>query len=104
MKKIILIAFSALAALFVSCDMDMYPYTGIVEDQYNQNIDDAINLSVSIYTPTKSLFGGFRWDVEEIRGGMFNAKADFGNYYGLFYAWITQANDSDVEALPKMLK
>ncbi len=99
MKKIILVAFSALAALFVSCDMDMYPYTGIVEDQYNQNIDDAINMSVSIYTPTKGMFGGFRWDVEEIRGGMFNAKADFGNYYGLFYAWITQANDSDVEAL-----
>ena len=99
MKKIILVALSALATLFVSCNMEKYPYTGIPEDQYVQNIDDAINMSVSIYTPTKGFFGGFRWDVEEIRGGMFNATVNFGNYYGLFYAWIMQTNDSDVEAL-----
>ena len=99
MKKIFIIAFSALAALFVSCDMDKYPYSSIPEDQYGQNIDDATNLSVSIYSPVKGLFGGFRWDVEEIRGGMFNATVNFGNYYGLFYAWIMQTNDSDVEAV-----
>ncbi len=99
MKKIIFIALSALAALFVSCDMEKYPYNAITTDQYNQNIDDAINMSVSIYTPTKSLFGGGRWDIEEIRGGMFNAKADFGNYFGLFYAWIMQTNDQDAQSL-----
>ena len=99
MKKIFFIALSALAALFVSCDMDKYPYTGITTDQYNQNIDDVINMSVSIYTPVKSLFGGGRWDIEEMRGGMFNATADFGNYYGLFYAWIMQTNDTDAEGL-----
>lgn len=99
MKKIIFVALSALAALFVSCDMDKYPYDGIPEDQYMLNIDDAINMSVSIYSPTKSFFGGGRWDVEEIRGGMFNATVNFGNYYGLFYAWIMQTNDSDCESL-----
>lgn len=99
MKKIFFIALSALTALFVSCDMDKYPYSAIEESQYGQNLDDVVNLSVSIYTPTKSLFGGARWDFEEIRGGMFNAKADFGNFYGLFYAWIMQTNDSDVEAV-----
>lgn len=99
MKKIFIIALSALAALFVSCDMDKFPYDGIEESQYGQTIDDAINLSVSIYSPTKGLFGGMRWDIEEIRGGLFNAKADFGNYYGLFYAWIMQTNDSDVQSL-----
>ncbi len=99
MKKIIFVALSALAALFVSCDMDKYPYDAIVEDKYMQTIDDAINMSVSIYSPTKGFFGGGRWDVEEIRGGMFNATANFGNFYGLYYAWIMQNNDSDAEGL-----
>lgn len=99
MKKIFIIAFSALATLFVSCDMDKYPYTAIPEDQYVQNIDDAINMSVSIYSPVKGFIGGGRWDLEEIRGGMFNATVNFGNYYGLFYAWIMQTNDTDVESL-----
>ena len=97
MKKIFYIALSALAALFVSCDMEKFPHTGIEESQYGSTYEDVVNLSVSIYTPTKSLFGGGRLDLEEIRGGMFNAKADFGNYYGLFYAWIMQTNDSDAE-------
>lgn len=99
MKKIIIVALSALSALFVSCDMEKYPYSAIEESQYGQSIDDIINLSVSIYSPTKGFFGGARWDFEEIRGGMFNAKADFGNFYGLFYAWIMQTNDSDVESV-----
>lgn len=99
MKKIIIVALSALSALLVSCDMDKYPYSAIEESQYGQTMDDATNLRVSIYTPTKGLFGGARWDFEEIRGGMFNAKADFGNFYGLFYAWIMQTNDTDVESV-----
>ncbi|MBO5661494.1 MAG: RagB/SusD family nutrient uptake outer membrane protein [Tidjanibacter sp.] len=97
MKKIFYIALSALAALFVSCDMEKFPHTGIEESQYGSTYEDVVNLSVSIYTPTKSLFGGGRLDLEEIRGGMFNAKADFGNYYGLFYAWIMETNDQDAE-------
>lgn len=95
MKKIIFIAISALTALFVSCDMEKLPYTGIEESIAVQTMEDATNLRVSIYSPTKGMFGGLRWDVEEMRGGLFNAKADFGNYYGLFYAWILQASDND---------
>lgn len=95
MKKLIFIAISALTALFVSCDMEKLPYTGIEESIAVQTMEDAANLRVSIYSPTKGMFGGLRWDMEEMRGGLFNAKADFGNYYGLFYAWIQQTNDTD---------
>ncbi len=96
MKKIIFIAISALTALLVSCDMEKLPYSAIEESIAVQTMDDATNLRVSIYSPTKSMFGGARWDIEEMRGGLFNAKADFGNYYGLFYAWIMKSGDSDV--------
>ncbi|MBQ2247625.1 MAG: RagB/SusD family nutrient uptake outer membrane protein [Tidjanibacter sp.] len=99
MKRIIVIALSALAALFVSCDMNTLPYTAIDESTAIQGIDDATNMRISIYTPVKSLFGGGRLDIEEIRGGMFNAMADFGNYYGLYYQWNMQTNDSDAESL-----
>lgn len=99
MKKIFLIAFSAFAALFASCNMDKLPYNSIDESIGIQSMSDADQLRVSIYLPTKGMFGGGRWDVEEMRGGMFNAMADFGNYYGLFYAWIMQTNDTDAESL-----
>lgn len=99
MKKIIFIAISALATLLVSCNMDKLPYSSIDETQGIQSMSDANQLRVSIYSPTKGLFGGARWDIEEMRGGLFNAMADFGNYYGLFYAWIMQTNDTDVEGL-----
>ncbi len=99
MKKIIFIAISALTALFVSCDMNKLPYSSIDESQGIQSMSDADQLRVSIYSPTKGMFGGGRWDIEDMRGGMFNAMADFGNYYGLFYAWDMQTNDSDVESI-----
>ena len=96
MKKLIFLTISALAALFVSCDMEKLPYSAIEENEAVQSMDDAANLRISVYTPTKGMFGGMRWDVEEMRGGMFNAKSDFGNYYGLFYTWTIQSSDSDV--------
>lgn len=99
MKKIIFIAISALAALFVSCDMEKLPNTALEESIAVLTMEDAANLSVSNYTPTKGLFGGFRWVIEDVRGGLFNAMADFGNYYGLYYAWTMQTNDSDAEAV-----
>ncbi len=95
MKKTIFLAITALATLFVSCDMEKLPYSAIEENEAVQSMEDAVNLRVSVYAPVKGMFGGMRWDVEEMRGGLFNAKADFGNYYGLFYAWILQASDSD---------
>ncbi|MBO7301072.1 MAG: RagB/SusD family nutrient uptake outer membrane protein [Tidjanibacter sp.] len=95
MKKIIFLAITALTTLFVSCDMEKLPYSAIEETEAVQSMEDAVNLRISVYSPTKGMFGGMRWDVEEMRGGLFNAKADFGNYYGLFYAWTLQASDND---------
>ena len=66
MKKIIFIAISALTALFVSCDMDKLPYSSIDESQGIQSMSDADQLRISIYSPTKSMFGGGRWDIEDL--------------------------------------
>lgn len=99
MKKTIFIVISALAALLVSCDMDKLPYTAIEESQGIQSMNDAVQLRVSIYSPTKGIFTGMRADIDEIRGGMFNATADFGNYYGLYYIWNMQTAESEVESV-----
>ena len=96
MKKIIYIVMAALTTTFVSCDMELLPSTAIEESVAVQTMDDAANLRISVYTPVKGLFGGMRWDVEEMRGGMFNAKADFGNYYGAFYTWDMKMSDTEV--------
>lgn len=99
MKKIIFIAISALTALLVSCNMDKLPYTAIEESQGIMSMNDATQLRVSIYTPVKGLWTGARVDVDEIRGGLFNATADFGNYYGAYYIWNMQTTESEVESV-----
>ncbi len=96
MKKIIFILIAALTTTFVSCEMNLLPFDAIEESQAVQTMDDAANLRISVYTPVKGLFGGMRWDVEEMRGGLFNAKADFGNYYGSFYIWDMKMSDTEV--------
>lgn len=99
MKKILFIAISALATLFVSCDMEKLPTSALEESIAIQTMEDVHNLRVSTYTPVKGLFGGFRWVIEDVRGGLFNAMADFGNYYGLYYTWDMQTNDQDAESV-----
>ena len=99
MKKIIFIAVSALTALFASCNMDKFPHGSILESEGVKTMSDAEQLRVSIYTPMKGLIVGARHDIEELRGGMFNAMADFGNTYGTFHSWMMQVNDTDVESL-----
>lgn len=99
MKKIIIIAVSALTALLASCNMDKFPHSSILESEGVKTMSDAEQLRVSIYTPTKGIMAGGRVDIEELRGGMFNAMADFGNFYGSFHSWMMQANDTDVESL-----
>lgn len=99
MKKIFFIAVSALTALFASCNMDKFPHDSILESEGVKTMSDAEQLRVSIYTPMKGLIVGARHDIEELRGGLFNAMADFGNAYGTFHSWRMQVNDTDVESL-----
>lgn len=98
MKKILFIAVSALTALMVSCNMDKFPHSSILESEGVKTMSDAEQLRVSIYTPTKALFAGGRVDIEELRADLFNAMADMGNTYGTFHSWNMNANDTDVES------
>lgn len=99
MKKILFIAVSALTALMVSCNMDKFPHGSILESEGVKTMSDATQLRVSIYTPMKSLLGGGRYTLEEIRGGMFHASIGFGNASGDFYRWEMQSTSQDAEAL-----
>lgn len=99
MKKIIFIAVSVLTALFASCNMDKFPHNSILESEGIQTMADAEALRVSIYTPMKSLLGGGRYTLEELRGGMFHASIGFGNNSGDFYRWEMQATSSEAESL-----
>lgn len=99
MKKIILITISALATLFVSCDMELLPYSAIEESQGMATFEDAQNYRVSIYSPLMSLLCGARLTIEDTRADYFNAMADFGNTYGLFHSWTVQTTDQSAESL-----
>lgn len=100
MKKIFWIVAVALATLSLSsCDLEKLPYTAIEEDGAFISVDDLTNYRQSIYSPMKSLTVGARRYYEDIRGDMFHALADFGNFVGLYYAWIMDTNDSDAEAV-----
>lgn len=99
MKKIIFIAVSALAALLASCNMDKFPHGAILESEGVKTMADARGFRVGLYTPMKSMLGGGRYTLDEIRGGLFHAMADFGNANGPFYRWEMQATDSSAESL-----
>lgn len=99
MKKIIIIAVSALAALLASCNMDKFPHGAILESEGVKTMTDARGFRVGLYTPMKSMLGGGRYTMEELRGGMFHAMVDFGNANGEFYRWEMQATEPTAESL-----
>lgn len=99
MKKILLIIAAAFATLLSSCDMELYPHSAIDDETGMQTIEDARNYRVSLYSPLKSLVVGSRLYIEDLRADSFHAMQDFGNYFGLFYAWILQSTDQDVESV-----
>lgn len=99
MKKIIFIAVSALTALFASCNMDKFPHGSILESEGVKTMADATAFRVGIYTPMKSLLGGSRYTIDELRGGLIHATADFGNQNGSFYRWEMMATETTSESL-----
>ena len=99
MKKIIFIAVSALTALFASCNMDKFPHGAILESEGVKTMADAEGFRVGIYTPMKSLLGGSRYTIDELRSGMIHATADFGNQNGSFYRWEMMATEPTSESL-----
>lgn len=99
MKKIIIIAVSALTALLASCNMDKFPHDAILESEGVKTMQDATAFRVGLYTPMKSLLGGARYTMEEIRGGMFHAMIDFGNANGSLYRWEMQSTEPVAETL-----
>ncbi len=99
MKKIIIIAVSALTALLASCNMDKFPHGAILEEEGVKTMQDAEGFRVGLYTPMKAVLGGSRYTMEEIRGGMLHAMVDFGNNGGTFYRWEMQATEPTAESL-----
>ncbi len=99
MKKIIIIAVSALTALLASCNMDKFPHGAILEEEGVKTMQDAAGFRVGLYTPMKSLLGGARYTMEEIRGGMFHAMVDYGNVNGSLYRWEMTSTEPTAESL-----
>lgn len=99
MKKIIIIAVSALTALLASCNMDKFPHGVILESEGVKTMADAEGFRSGIYMYAKSMFGGGRYTLDEICGGQFNAMADYGNADGAFYRWEMQATESSAQSL-----
>ncbi|MBO5903544.1 MAG: RagB/SusD family nutrient uptake outer membrane protein [Tidjanibacter sp.] len=100
MKKIFQFVAVALATLSISsCDLEKLPYTAIEQEVAFQSVQDLANYRVGFYSPLKQLTVGGRLYYEDIRGDMFHALADFGNFVGLPYAWIMESTDQDAEGL-----
>lgn len=99
MKKIIIIAVSALAALLASCDMEKYPHGSILESEGVKTMQDVEAFRVGIYTPMKSLLGGARFTMEEIRGGMFHPMVNYGNANGSLFRWEMTSTEPNAETL-----
>ena len=96
MKKIIYIALSLVMALGVtSCNMEFFPYDSLEIGEGMKTYQDALSYRVSIYSPLKSFVGSLRETVEDTRSDLFNAKADFGNYYGRWHSWQNDMTDSE---------
>lgn len=99
MKKILIIAVSALTTLLASCNMDKFPHSAILESEGVKTMEDATAFRVGLYTPMKALLGGARYTMEEIRGGMLHAMIDFGNDGGVFYRWEMQSTETNAQSL-----
>lgn len=96
MKKIIYIALSAIVALgATSCNMEFFPYDSLEISKGMNTYKDALSYRVSIYSPLKSFVGSLRETIEDTRSDLFNAKADFGNYYGRWHSWQNDITDSE---------
>lgn len=100
MKKVLYIALSAVAALMVtSCNMELFPYDSLEIGKGMKTYNDAVSYRVSIYSPLKSFVGGSRDCIEDIRSDLFNAKADFGNYYGRWHSWQHDVTEQEAQSI-----
>lgn len=100
MKKIIYIALSAIVALGVmSCNMELFPYDSLEVSEGMKTYQDAVSYRVSIYSPLKSFVCSMRETIEDTRSDLFNAKADFGNYYGRWHSWQNDITDPETKSV-----
>ncbi|MBR2425036.1 MAG: RagB/SusD family nutrient uptake outer membrane protein [Tidjanibacter sp.] len=99
-KTIVYIALSAIVALgTTSCNMEFFPYDSLEISNGIKTYQDAASYRVSIYSPLKSFVGSLRETVEDTRSDLFNAKADFGNYYGRWHSWQNDITDTEASSV-----
>lgn len=100
-RKIKILAVLAIATISTTACLDKYPDDAIPTQQAMNNIDQADQVVLGIYSKFKSgaLYSGYLTVCPDIQADLVYAVDGYSNTYGDFWRWEILATNSEVEAV-----